>query len=156
MENSHGFTCAIGAAKDGNIEILKILRDIHTVKWNLTNKKGVSALSMALKNNDMEAVRIILSVPSLEIAAHQLRELNVPRHLRMECMKSVMVMANRANSNLNSLMSSLGGGSMECHVCLIPFTAQRKVFQCGNGHFTCGDCKRHIQVNILVCPSTSP
>ena len=104
----------------------------------------------------MEAVKIILSVLSLEIDAEQLRKLNVPRHLLMECVKSVMVMANRANNNLNSLMSNLGGGSMECPVCLIPFTAQRKVFQCGNGHFTCGDCKRNIQVNILVCPSTSP
>ena len=79
LQNIHGFTCAIIAAKEGKIEILKILKDIRNVNWNLTTLAGESALSEALKNNNMEAVKIILSVPSIEIDADQLKRQNIPR-----------------------------------------------------------------------------
>ena len=154
-----------------------------------------SALSNALKNNDLEAVKMILSVPSLEIDVDQLRSQNIPRDTIMECMKIIrdnleqkqhvmnrtnnnlmslmallgggggsmeclkMVqqehqqMVNRANSQIKSLMALLGGGGVmecPCPVCVIPFTAQRRVFSCGNCHFICGDCKERLQVCSLI------
>ena len=119
LQNNVGLTVLHLVVQYKLINTLRIMKHYEGIDWNLTNINGESALSKALQNNDLEAVKIILSIPSIEIDA-------------------------------NSLMSSLGEGSMECPVCLIPFTAQRRVFQCGNGHFTCGDCKGNIQVKSFV------
>ena len=161
LQSSVGLTVLHLVVQYKLINTLRIMKQIPGIDWNLTTINGDSALSKALKNNDLEAVKIILSVPRIEneIDSDQLRSQNVPRDMIIECLKMAMEnhekhqqVVNRSNDNLKSLMAMLGGGggTMECPVCLIPFTAQRRVFMCRNGHFTCGDCKDRIQVCSLT------
>ena len=143
LQSSKGTTAVMRTS----LTTLKILKDIPSINWNLVNDDGHTALSAAMRSGNIEAVRILLSIPSLIIDANQLKNQNVPRNMIKECMDILVEMSNRTNNNMKNLVASLGDGrTMECPVCLTLFTAQRRVFMCGNGHFTCGHCKERIEV----------
>lgn len=71
---NNGDTAAILAARRGDTDVVKILQNYPSLDWNLTNDKGESALSMALKNNHFEVARMTLM--RTEDIDHHLRDIS--------------------------------------------------------------------------------
>ena len=91
--------------------------------WNIRDDNGDTPIMIALRNKEVEMVKILLKTPGVDLG------------------DIIKEMVQRAD-----LLSKVP----ECPVCLIQFRGETRVFQCTEGHFICGDCDPRV-VRCPVC-----
>ena len=99
--------------------------------WNIRDDNGDTPIMIALRNKEVEMVKILLKTPGVDLGDITNTKAGIYLIKEME----------RAD-----LLSKVP----ECPVCLIQFRGETRVFQCTEGHFICGDCDPRV-VNCPVC-----
>ena len=162
-------SAAILAVRMDNFEAIKILVENKSVNWSRKNRENETAFSLALKNDNKEVVKLILNnVSNLDLDIEHLKSQNVFATAVEICQQfiaqkvadltdgeSVLIMVSKlikANVIDESLPKKrfrlVFEDVLECPVCFEAFSNEAKVFQCSEGHFTCGKCKPKLE----YCP----
>jgi len=131
-----GFTAAMCVvdAIAVNSTCIDILLDVKTIDWNSRSLDGESALSMAVRRGNKDIVLKILTVSNLLIDVHDLRLAT----------NAEIVNVLLRKMNVDFVVRKIP----ECPVCFVEFSNRVQVFQCKEGHFTCGTCR----IKVKNCP----
>ena len=164
----NGRTPVMMAAMHANVDILKILLSIRSVKLDLTfGEKSIvhivvsstyakslkclellsknervkcwntrfreeTSLELALRTNQTEKLKILMTVPSLDVSVLQDVKIN---SCLMDYLKAVRPKEERITTP-------------ECPICFENYRKDDQIFQCSSGHFVCGRCRPQVR----TCP----
>jgi ankyrin repeat protein len=66
-QDSYGRTPLMNAADENHINILKLLLSVQNINPNMTNENGETALCLAVRGHHLEAVRLLLVQPDIDV-----------------------------------------------------------------------------------------
>jgi len=147
------------------VKCVELLSKDQRMDWNIRDDNGDTPIMIALRNKEMEMVRILIKTPGVHLGdVLQLREGNaVLKELLQradECkdlLKAKLQQAHDNNDILNERLQealeknrSLSSKVPECPVCLLQFRSDSRVFQCSEGHLLCEGCNPRLK-DCPVC-----
>jgi len=122
------------------VKCVELLSKDRRVNWNVRDQNGETPIMIAMKNKEMEMVKILLKTPGVN-----LKDLTkiVEGSLIQDLLKEML---HQADESARSFASNVP----ECPVCLSQFNSYSRVFQCSEGHFVCEKCNPRVE-HCPVC-----
>ena len=117
------------------LRVLKLLSQNERINWNNKNCLGNTPLMQALEYGDTEAIKILLTIPSVDVTVLE----NMP-------MTPVMLQCIQHLRNVTNISIFIP----ECPVCYDQFQRGHPIYQCDTGHFVCGSCYERVN-SCPVC-----
>ena len=115
----------VGRRAEEGLPVIKLLSQDERINWNNKNCLGNTPLVQAVEYGNVEAVKILLTIPCVDVTVLE----NMP-------LTPVMLKCIQHLRDATTISLSIP----ECPVCYEPFQSGQPIYQCDTGHFVCGSC----------------
>eukprot|EP00090_Calanus_glacialis_P003707 TRINITY_DN12736_c0_g1_i2.p1 TRINITY_DN12736_c0_g1~~TRINITY_DN12736_c0_g1_i2.p1 ORF type:complete len:271 (+),score=64.35 TRINITY_DN12736_c0_g1_i2:46-858(+) len=138
-----GITPLHYAVWKGHIESVRAL-NVNGIDWNLKSG-GDSAVMIAVKNGRTEIFKYLIEISDVDLNTRDGQNKTLKAVARENNKHEILCAMSRAVGNFPVEWNRR---VPECPVCYVEFARDTPMFQCGQGHIVCGNCRPRIQ----ICP----